>query len=180
MKLIAIFFFASVAIALGGCAAAPQYGYTGYGFSAGSPAQSQYVAGLPTSSAYGYTQANTMAVQQVQLGTVLAVIPVRIQPQSSGMGGLIGMAAGGALGHQIGGGNGRVAATVIGALLGAAAGNRAEAGVTVSSGEQVTVRLQSGQVIAVTQAADVPLRVGEQVQVVGGGWGGTPARVLPM
>lgn len=136
-------------------------------------------AAVPPASAYGYAQANTQAIQQVQIGTVLAVLPVRIQPTTSGIGPLAGLAAGGALGHQIGNGNGRVAATILGALAGSIAGNRAEAAVTQASGEQVTVRLQSGQVIAVTQAADVPLAVGEQVQVVGGGWG-QPARVLPL
>ncbi|WP_286728614.1 MULTISPECIES: glycine zipper 2TM domain-containing protein [unclassified Thiomonas] len=135
---------------------------------------------LPTSSAFGYSQGNTQQVQQVQLGTVLAVIPVRIQPQTSGLGPLAGLAAGGALGHQIGNGRGQTAATLIGAVAGAIAGNRAEAATTQSTGEQVTVKLQSGQVIAVTQAADVRLHVGQQVQVVGGGWGGQPARVLPL
>ena len=135
---------------------------------------------LPTSSAFGYQQSQAQQVQQVQLGTVLAVIPVSIKPQTSGLGPLAGLAAGGALGHQIGNGRGQTAATLIGAVAGAIAGNRAEASVTQTAGEQVTVRLQSGGVIAVTQAADAPLRVGESVQVIGGGWGGQPARVLPL
>lgn len=143
-------------------------------------ANAQYLAGLPPASAYGYAQSQAQQVQQVQLGTVLAVLPVRIQPTTSGLGPLAGLAAGGALGHQIGNGNGRTAATLIGAIAGAIAGNRVEAAVTQASGEQITVRLQNGQVIAVTQAADVPMAVGEQVQVVGGGWGGQPARVLPI
>lgn len=135
---------------------------------------------LPPASAYGYAQSQAQQVQQVQLGTVLAVLPVRLQPSTSGLGPLAGVAAGGALGHQIGNGNGRTAATLIGAIAGAIAGNRMEAAATQASGEQVTVRLQNGSVIAVTQAADAPLAVGEQVQVVGGGWGGQPARVLPL
>ena len=148
-------------LALGGCATQP-------------------MPGLPTASAYGYQQQQAQKVQQVQMGTVLSLVPVRIQPAASGLGQIGGLAAGGFLGHQIGNGNGRTAATVIGALAGAIVGNRAEASMTQSSGEQVTVRLKSGQVIAVTQAADVPLAVGEQVQVVGGGWGGQPTRVMPL
>ena len=161
MKKIILAALGGIVALLSGCATAP-------------------MPGLPTASAYGYQQAQTQQVQQVQLGTVLAVLPVRIQPQSSGLAPLAGLAAGGVLGNQIGGGNGRTAATLIGAVAGAIAGSRAEAAVTQSGGVQVTVRLQSGQVIAVTQAADVPLAVGEQVQVVGGGWGGQPARVLPI
>ncbi len=135
---------------------------------------------LPPASAFGYQQSQAQQVQQVQIGTVLDVITVRIQPQTSGLGPLAGLAAGGALGHQIGNGRGQTAATLIGAIAGVIAGNRAEAAVSQTTGEQVTVRLQSGSVIAVTQAADVPLRVGEKVQVIGGGWGGQPARVLPI
>ena len=135
---------------------------------------------LPTSSAFGYQQSQAQQVQQVQIGTVLAVIPVRIQPQTSGLGPLAGLAAGGVVGNQIGNGRGQTAATLIGAVAGAIAGNRMEAAASQSSGEQVTIKLQSGSVIAVTQATDVHLSVGQQVQVIGGGWGGQPARVLPL
>lgn len=161
MKTIFLLLAAGVVALLSGCATTP-------------------MPGLPVASAYGYQQQQVQQVQQVQLGTVLAVLPVRIQPPSSGLGPLAGLATGGFIGHQIGNGNGRTAATLIGAAAGAVLGTRAEAAATQSSGEQITVRLQSGSVIAVTQAADVPLRVGQQVQVIGGGWGGQPARVLPI
>ena len=161
MKKMCIAAFAAIVALLSGCATQP-------------------MPGLPTASAYGYQQQQAQQTQQVQLGTVLALVPVRIQPAASGLGQIGGLAAGGFLGHQIGNGNGRTAATVIGAIAGAIVGNRAEASMTQSGGEQVTVRLQGGQVIAVTQAADVSLAVGEQVQVVGGGWGGQPTRVMPL
>jgi len=136
-------------------------------------------AQLPPASPLAYGVGQTQQVQQVQLGTVLAVLRVSIQPNSSGLGGIGGMAAGGFLGHQIGGGRGQTAVTVIGAIAGAIAGNRAEGAAAQTQGVQVTVRLDTGNVIAVTQAADMPLSVGERVQVIGGGWGQS-ARVLPL
>jgi outer membrane lipoprotein SlyB len=136
-------------------------------------------AQLPPASPLAYGVSQAQQVQQVQLGTVLAVLRVSIQPNSSGLGGIGGMAAGGFLGHQIGGGRGQTAATVLGAIAGAIAGNRAENAATQSPGVQVTVRLDTGSVIAVTQAADLPLSVGERVQVVGGGWG-QAARIMPI
>ena len=50
-------------------------------------------------------------------------------PQSTtGAGGLVGAVAGGILGHQVGRGNGRTAATAVGAVAGAVVGDRLEAG----------------------------------------------------
>lgn len=47
-------------------------------------------------------------------------------------------------------------------------------------GLQITVRLNNGLTVAVTQAADVQVAVGQHVEIIGGGWGGQPARVLPL
>ena len=136
-------------------------------------------AQLPPASPLAYGVGQAQQIQRVQLGTVLAVLRVSIQPNSSGLGGIGGMAAGGFLGNQIGGGRGQTAATVIGAIAGAIAGNRVENAAMQGQGVQVTVRLDTGGVIAVTQAADMPISVGERVQVIGGGWGQS-ARVLPL
>jgi uncharacterized protein YcfJ len=51
----------------------------------------------------------------------------QVQPQQRGMGGsIIGGIAGGILGNQVGGGNGRTAATAVGAIAGAITGDRVE------------------------------------------------------
>ncbi|MEJ8834939.1 glycine zipper 2TM domain-containing protein [Ramlibacter sp. AN1133] len=52
---------------------------------------------------------------------------VQAQPQTSGMGGLAGAVTGAAIGSQIGGGNGAIAAGLIGLVGGAIAGNSIEA-----------------------------------------------------
>jgi hypothetical protein len=44
----------------------------------------------------------------------------------------------------------------------------------------VTVKLNNGEMIASTQAADVQLKVGDRVQVFGRGYSDSPFRVLPL
>lgn len=150
------------AFALAGCAPLPP-GLQGY---------------LPN-SADTYTPGQTQNVQRVLLGTVLAVRHVEIQPAAnsrmlaSGAGALIG----GLLGHQIGGGKARTLATVAGAVGGAIGGNMVDSHVQRRPGLQVTVRLNNGNVINVTQAADVHVTAGQGVQVIGGGYGNQPVRI---
>lgn len=49
-----------------------------------------------------------------------------VQPQTSGLGGLMGAIAGAAIGSSIGGGDGRIAATLLGTVGGALLGNNIE------------------------------------------------------
>lgn len=53
---------------------------------------------------------------------------VQVQSQKSGAGGILGAVAGGAIGSNIGGGDGRAVATLLGILGGAMLGDRIEAG----------------------------------------------------
>jgi len=147
-------------LALGGCAT-PMMG-----------------TGTPQASAQGYTINGAQSVQSVQLGTVLAVHAVVIAGQGSGAGALGGALAGGAIGHQIGNGNGQKLATVMGALAGLMGGQALEGAAAKESGLLVTVKLDNGQLLAITQAADVTLTVGERVQVLMDRTG--KARALPL
>ncbi|KRH78662.1 outer membrane lipoprotein pcp precursor [Ferrovum sp. JA12] len=117
-----------------------------------------------------YTTSQVRGEQSVRLGTVESVRNVRIQSDQPGIVGVLGGGvAGAALGSTVGGGNGNAAATVLGALAGAVAGNSVENNVETKDGVEVTVRLDSGYVIAVTQGADEAFKVGERVQILGGG-----------
>lgn len=137
--------------------------------------------GIPESSALNYNTAQAQQMQQVQMGTVISIIPVNIAPATTGVGTLGGAAAGYALGRDIGQGSGSAVASIIGALAGGIAGSAAEGKVLAQSGYQITVRLDNGQTVAVTQAADVGVSVGQRVEIVGGGYYGSgPARVLPV
>jgi outer membrane lipoprotein SlyB len=140
--------------------------------------------GTPQASANGYTMNQAQTVQGVQLGTVISLHSVTLAGSQTGIGVLGGGAAGAALGHEIGGGHGQQLATIVGALAGALGGQALEGAASGEQGELVTVKLDSGQVLAITQAADTPLRVGERVQVLTSQaqqWGQPSiARVLPL
>ena len=142
LKLTSLSIACTALLALGGCATNPMTG-----------------TGVPQASANGYTVSGAQSVQAVQLGTVLAVHPVEIAGQGSGVGAIGGALAGGAIGHQIGNGNGQKLATIAGALAGLMGGQALEGSAAKEAGLLVTVRLDGGQVLAITQAADVRLVV---------------------
>ncbi|WP_427184110.1 glycine zipper 2TM domain-containing protein [Bordetella bronchialis] len=129
-----------------------------------------------SSAVYSYDQAQREQI--VRTGVVTGVRPVTIQnDKSSGAGLLAGGALGGVAGNAIGGGSGRTIATVGGAILGALAGNMVENRVGTTSGLEITVRLDNGETRVVTQEADVPISVGQRVQVISGNG---PTRITPM
>ena len=119
----------------------------------------------------------SVSEQSVRHGVVTRIEPVELQGDHQlGVGALLGAAAGGVIGHQIGGGSGRDVATVLGAIGGGLAGNAIQNRyVDRRPGQHVFVRLDNGVSIAVTQPADSALRVGDRVFIQGGG---TDARVV--
>ena len=135
--------------------------------------------GLPDASALGYTVQGSQQAQAVEFGTVRAIQSVLIAPNSTGIGTLGGAAAGGYLGSRLGNGRGSTALAIIGAVAGGIAGSAAEGAATRKQGLQITVRMDNGQALAITQAADVQLSVGQRVEVIGNLSGGK-ARVLPV
>lgn len=135
--------------------------------------------GVPDASALGYTVRGSQQAQAVQFGTVMAIQPVLIAQNSTGIGTLGGAAAGGYLGSRIGNGSGSTALAIFGAVAGGIAGSAAEGAATREQGLQITVRLDNGQAVAITQAADVQIAVGQRVEVIGSLYGGK-ARVLPV
>jgi outer membrane lipoprotein SlyB len=102
-----------------------------------------------------------------QCGVVQDVQQVYVQRNSNGtLGAVIGAVAGGLLGNTVGKGDGRKAATVAGAVAGGVVGN--QAGKRSGGSEaawQVSVRLDSGQYVTVTQREDPGVRRGDYVEV---------------
>lgn len=128
-----------------------------------------------SSSVYSYDQAQREQI--VRNGTVTSVRPITIQDdKSSGAGVVAGGALGGVAGSAVGGGTGRALATVGGAILGALAGNAIENRAGRASGLEITVHLDNGETRVVAQEADVPISVGQRVQVISGAG---PTRVTP-
>lgn len=117
-------------------------------------------------SGSAYTRTQAREAQEVQYGTVESVRPVLIEGTKSNVGTVAGAALGGLAGSNIGGGKGRIAGAIGGAVLGGVAGAAAEEGITRRQGLEITVRLDNGRTLAVTQEADEPFNPGERVRVV--------------
>ncbi|MHB1678291.1 MAG: outer membrane lipoprotein [Sulfuriferula sp.] len=119
------------------------------------------------STDYGSSQVRS--VQEVSYGVVTNVRQVTIQGGNKlPVGGLAGAAAGGIAGSEVGGGNGQIVGAVLGAVLGGIGGNALQNDVTSQKGLEITVKLDSGRIIAITQGADVPFYPGDRVQVLSG------------
>jgi outer membrane lipoprotein SlyB len=117
-----------------------------------------------------FSRAQTRQVMDVQMGTVESLRQVQIEGTNSVVGAGAGAVIGGVAGSTIGGGRGSVIAATAGAVLGGLAGAAAEEGLTRRVGVEITVRLDTGQTIAVTQQDDGEVfTVGERVRVLSGG-----------
>jgi outer membrane lipoprotein SlyB len=113
------------------------------------------------------TRAPVVAQVCTTCGSVESVTPVTrtTKPDGPGVGMVAGGVAGAVLGNQVGRGNGRAAATVLGAIGGGWAGNAIERNVRKETVYQVGVRMEDGsrRTIEVAQ----PPSVGSQVTVNG-------------
>jgi len=108
--------------------------------------------------------------QSVRMGVVESVRQVTIDKGQSGVGTVAGGALGGiAAGSNIGGGTGAIAAGIVGAVVGGIAGSHVESNLTQRPGLEITVRLDSGGLRAVTQDADEAFRVGDRVRLLSTG-----------
>jgi outer membrane lipoprotein SlyB len=99
-------------------------------------------------------------------GVVQDVQQVYVQRNSNGtLGAVIGAVAGGLLGNTVGKGDGRKAATVAGAVAGGVVGNQVGKNSGTDTAWQVSVRLDNGQYVTVTQRADPGVRRGDYVEI---------------
>jgi len=117
-------------------------------------------------SGSAYPRAQARQAMEVRMGVVESVRQVQIEGTKSGGGGLAGAVIGGVAGSNVGGGKGAIIATVIGAVAGSIAGDAIEEGATQKIGLEITVRLEDGRLLAVTQEADEVFRPGERVRVL--------------
>jgi outer membrane lipoprotein SlyB len=127
------------------------------------------LAGCPAglgSKDYSRSQART--VQEVQMGIVESVREVLIEGTKTPVGAGAGAVVGGVAGSTVGGGKGSVVGATVGAVLGGLGGAAAEEAVTRQKGVEITVKLDSGRMLAITQAADEQFKVGDRVRVLSG------------
>jgi outer membrane lipoprotein SlyB len=107
-------------------------------------------------------------VQEVRTGVVTDVRIVNIEGSKSPIGTGAGAIVGGVAGSTLGGGRGNIVGAVVGAVAGGLAGSAIQESATRQRGLEITVRLDSGRTIAVTQGADQDIRVGDRVRVLSG------------
>lgn len=98
-------------------------------------------------------------------GVVESVHAVQHKGEGTGLGAVAGGVLGGVVGHQIGGGDGKKAMTVIGAVGGGLAGHEIEKRARSTTAFDVQVRMQDGSTRTFQQSESVA--VGAQVVVEG-------------
>lgn len=116
-----------------------------------------------------YTRDEARREQNVRMGMVESVRPVQIEGTRSGVGPAAGAVVGGVAGSTVGGGRGSAVAAVIGAVAGGVAGQALEEGGTRKNGVEVTVKLDSGALVAIVQEADEVFRAGDRVRILSDG-----------
>ncbi|MGD2137613.1 MAG: hypothetical protein PVJ66_05160 [Gammaproteobacteria bacterium] len=122
-------------------------------------------------SGESYSRSEARTVQQVDYGVIEHLRPVRIEGTKTPIGSGAGAIAGGIAGSSVGGGKGSYVMAVIGAVAGGMAGAAIEEGVTRTQGVEVTVKMNSGQTIAIVQELSPNERfaVGDRVRVLHSG-----------
>jgi outer membrane lipoprotein SlyB len=116
-----------------------------------------------------YTREQARREQTVRMGHVESVREVKLEGTRSGIGPGAGAVAGGIAGSSIGHGRGSALGAVAGAVVGGIAGQAAEQGFTGKRGVEVTVKLDNGQMVAITQEADEAFRPGDRVRILSDG-----------
>ena len=116
-----------------------------------------------------YSREQARREQTVRMGYVESVREVKIEGTRTGVGAASGAVAGGIGGSAIGHGRGSAVAAVAGAVVGGIAGQAAEQGITARRGVEVTVKLDNGSMVAITQEAAETFRPGDRVRILSDG-----------
>ena len=116
-----------------------------------------------------YSRDQARREQSVRMGVVDSVREVQIEGTRSGIGPAAGAIIGGIAGSTIGQGRGAAVGTVVGGVAGGVGGQAAEQAATRQTGYEITVRLDNGQLIAVTQGADEAFRASDRVRILSDG-----------
>jgi outer membrane lipoprotein SlyB len=128
-----------------------------------------WVAGCSLPSSYPLVPRNqTNQVRRIEYGTVQKTEVVTISGRNSSIGvvggGLTGAAAGSGVGHGVG----TNLAQAGGAVVGAVAGEAVEEAATRKSGQSITVKLEDGSTVVVTQVSPPDFNVGDRVALLNG------------
>ncbi len=129
------------------------------------------VACAPAQRGDVYQYRQGMRAQTVEMGVVESVRYVQLGAPNTGVGTVGGAALGGIAGSTIGGGGrANAAGAIAGAIIGGVVGNAVENNANQRNGIEITVRLDSGQLIAVPQeSSGENFRPGDRVRVLSDG-----------
>ncbi|WP_432695849.1 glycine zipper domain-containing protein [Marinobacterium sp. YM272] len=119
-----------------------------------------------------YSRSEVQRAQRIQYAVVESVRPVVIEGRTDGVvGGGAGAIVGGVAGSSIGGGRGSVITSVLGAVAGGVVGQRIEEATSRTQGQEITLRLDNGEMISVVQevANQNFFRPGDRVRLLGSG-----------
>ena len=109
-------------------------------------------------------QSGTMSkesVVTVKQATVTSVKNVSIMGRKGRVGGTVGSVAGSILGSSI-----PVAGSIIGSIIGSAVGSEADKEFSKQKGLEITLQLESGTKVVVTQLAETAFKAGDKVQLI--------------
>ena len=121
-----------------------------------------------SSSGSVYTPGQAQREQTVRMGIVEGVRQVTIERAPSGVGAVAGGVIGGVAGSNVGQGKGATIGSVLGAVAGGVAGQALEGGIGRKAGLEITVKLDNGELRAITQEADEQFKLGERVRLLSG------------
>lgn len=121
------------------------------------------------SSGNVYSSGQARQEQTVRLGVVESVRQITIEGSRTPIGAVAGGAIGGIGGSNVGGGRGSTIGSILGAVAGGVAGSMIEERVTRKDGLEITVRLENGELRAITQEADEIFKPGERVRLLSSG-----------
>ena len=121
-----------------------------------------------SSSGQSYPRYETRTAYDVVFGEVVATRLVEIEGDVSMIGVWGGSEVGRAVGGTVSQGSTRRVAQAVGGVAGAVAGAAIEREITEEDGLEITVRLDSADMIAVVQEQDIQFAPGERVRVLFG------------
>ena len=113
-----------------------------------------------------YTREQARREMTVRLGIVESVREVQMEGTHSGTGTMAGAAIGGVAGSNVGSGRGSIVGAIVGAVIGGMAGSAAEENLTKKNALEITVKLDSGQIVAVVQEMGEVFHPGQRVRVL--------------
>ena len=126
------------------------------------------LAGCASQSGSSYSREQTRHESTVRMGVVDSVRHVTIEGTKTPLGAGAGAVIGGVAGSSVGQGRGSGIGTILGAIAGGVAGTAIEEKATKKDGLEITVKLENGSYVAVTQDADEDFRPGQRVRILSG------------